>query len=425
MGMRVCGSKTVISPQPIVLTISSPKVLDLTLIDLPGITRVPVGDQPADIEDQIRAMIMDFVVAGGSTDHANPNCIILAIVAGNADLATADALAIARRADPEGQRTIGVVSKLDLVDSGVDLLGVLEGRVYPLKLGFVGVVCRSFKDVEAGKSLPDQCQTEAKFFRGHAAYRTIAERCGIQYLSKYLNMILMEHIYALFPEIQGQVRQLTESSASEAASRPGFFSGFTNLGFLLASKTPTSRSAPPRPRSAPCLETAEEAANSASSLQRQTSSPADQGPSSNVTTPSTANGPGASPASAGRYTGLISGGLPRLPQVPQAIMPALVPPSQRERVEVDIIKNMLSNYLSLVQKNIADSVPKVVMFFMVNNVKDAIQRECVTKLYKEDLFDTLLEEARDVAGRRKRCHERLQALYRVIEVFAQVRDRNL
>ena len=102
-----------------------------------------------------------------------------------------------------------------------------------------------------------------------------------------------------------------------------------------------------------------------------------------------------------------------------------MPPSQREKIEVDIIKHMLSNYLGLVKKNIADSVPKVVMHFMVNNVKDAIQRECVTKLYKDDLFDTLLEEARDVAGRRKQCHERLQALYRVIEVFEQVRDRNL
>lgn len=204
---RVCGKENVISAQPIVLTISSPKVLDLTLIDLPGITRVPIGDQPVDIEDQIRAMIMEFV--------ANPNCIILAIVAGNVDLATADALAIARQADPEGQRTVGVVSKLDLVDNGVDLLGVLEGRVYPLKLGFIGVVCRSFKDVEGGKALVEQLQTEVNFFRGHVAYRTIAERCGIQYLNKYLNMILMEHICALFPEIQCQVRQLVQDNEAE------------------------------------------------------------------------------------------------------------------------------------------------------------------------------------------------------------------
>jgi dynamin 1-like protein len=111
--------------------------------------------------------------------------------------------------------------------------------------------------------------------------------------------------------------------------------------------------------------------------------------------------------------------------VPAAIMPAQVPPTNRERVEVDIIKNLLSNYVGIVKKNIADSVPKVVMFFMVNNVKDAIQRECVTRLYKEELFDSLLEEAKDVAGRRKRCHERLQALYRVIEVFEKVRDMSL
>ena len=66
----------------------------MTLIDLPGITKVPVGDQPSDIEARIRRMIMAHI--------NNENCIILAVSPANSDLATSDALQIAKLADPTG-----------------------------------------------------------------------------------------------------------------------------------------------------------------------------------------------------------------------------------------------------------------------------------------------------------------------------------
>lgn len=69
-------------------------VLNLTLIDLPGITKVPIGDQPPDIEIQIRSMIMQFV--------RRENCIILAITPANSDLANSDALKIAKDVDVQG-----------------------------------------------------------------------------------------------------------------------------------------------------------------------------------------------------------------------------------------------------------------------------------------------------------------------------------
>ncbi len=79
---RLAGSNKGITPEPIRLRIFSPHVLHLTLIDLPGITRVPVGDQPEDIEGQIRSMLLEYV--------ANPKCIILAVHAANTDLATSE-----------------------------------------------------------------------------------------------------------------------------------------------------------------------------------------------------------------------------------------------------------------------------------------------------------------------------------------------
>ena len=69
-------------------------VLNLTLIDLPGLTKIAVGDQPLDIEQQIRAMILTFIT--------KPNCLILAVTPANIDLANSDALKLAKEVDPAG-----------------------------------------------------------------------------------------------------------------------------------------------------------------------------------------------------------------------------------------------------------------------------------------------------------------------------------
>uniref|UniRef100_A0A665W8V1 Dynamin 1b n=1 Tax=Echeneis naucrates TaxID=173247 RepID=A0A665W8V1_ECHNA len=92
---RVTGHNKGISPVPINLRVYSPIVLNLTLVDLPGMTKVPVGDQPADIEHQIREMLMQFVT--------KDNCLLLAVSPANSDLANSDALKIAKEVDPQGQ----------------------------------------------------------------------------------------------------------------------------------------------------------------------------------------------------------------------------------------------------------------------------------------------------------------------------------
>ena len=85
------------------MKIFSPNVLDITLVDLPGITKVPVGDQPSDIEARIRTMIMSYI--------KKPSCLILAVTAANSDLANSDALQIAGNADPDGMFAFGMLSK--------------------------------------------------------------------------------------------------------------------------------------------------------------------------------------------------------------------------------------------------------------------------------------------------------------------------
>uniref|UniRef100_A0A673AVE8 Dynamin-1-like protein n=1 Tax=Sphaeramia orbicularis TaxID=375764 RepID=A0A673AVE8_9TELE len=196
---RSSGENKGISPEPIYLKIFSPKVLNLTLVDLPGITKVPVGDQPEDIEAQVQEMILSFI--------SNPNSLILAVSPANSDLATSDALKLAREVDPDGRRTLLVVSKLDLMDAGTDALEVLLGRVIPVRLGIIGVVNRSQHDINTQKSLEDSTRDEQAFLQRH--YPSLASRAGSRYLAKTLSRLLMHHIRDCLPELKTRVTVLS------------------------------------------------------------------------------------------------------------------------------------------------------------------------------------------------------------------------
>lgn len=87
------------------------------MVDLPGMTKVPVKGQPQDIEEQIKKCTYKFI--------SPPNALILALTAANTDLANSDALMMARTVDPDGERTIGVVTKIDLMDEGTDAIDLL------------------------------------------------------------------------------------------------------------------------------------------------------------------------------------------------------------------------------------------------------------------------------------------------------------
>ncbi|KNC79856.1 dynamin-3 [Sphaeroforma arctica JP610] len=201
---RMTGSNKGISNIPINLKVMSPHVLDLTLVDLPGLTKVAVGDQPADIEQQILGMIMEFIT--------RPNCLILAVSPANADLANSDALKLAKEVDPQGLRTIGVITKLDLMDQGTDAREILENKLLPLRRGYIGVVNRSQKDITGKKDIRAAQEAERRFFSTHPAYRHLAQNMGTPKLQKVLNQQLTNHIRDSLPQLRssltGQVMQL-------------------------------------------------------------------------------------------------------------------------------------------------------------------------------------------------------------------------
>ncbi|XP_055770535.1 dynamin-2-like isoform X2 [Salvelinus fontinalis] len=211
---RITGSNKGISAVPINLRVYSPNVLNLTLIDLPGMTKVAVGDQPVDIEHQIRDMLMQFIT--------KESCLILAVTPANQDLANSDALKISKEVDPQGLRTIGVITKLDLMDEGTDARDILENKLLPLRRGYIGVVNRSQKDIDGRKDIKAALGAERKFFLSHPGYRHIADRMGTPHLQKTLNQQLTNHIRDTLPGLRSKLQSQLLSLEKEVEEYKNF-----------------------------------------------------------------------------------------------------------------------------------------------------------------------------------------------------------
>lgn len=566
---RVSGNNKGISDEPIHLKIFSPNVVNLTLVDLPGITKVPVGDQPKDIEIQIRDLILKHI--------SNPNCIILAVTAANTDMATSEALKVAREVDPDGRRTLAVVTKLDLMDAGTDAMDVLMGRVIPVKLGIIGVVNRSQLDINNKKSVADSIRDEHAFLQ--KKYPSLATRNGTKYLARTLNRLLMHHIRDCLPELKTRINVLAaqyqsllnsygepveDQSATllqlitkfateycntiegtakyiETAELCGGaricyifhetfgrtlesvdpLGGLTTIDILTAIRNATG----PRPSlfvpevsfellvkkqvkrleepSLRCVELVHEEMQriiqhcsnySTQELQRfpklheaivevvtsllrkrlpitnemvhnlvaielayiNTKHPdfADacgvmnnnieeqrrnrmrELPTSVPRDKAAGAGSQAEQDGTGNWRGMLkkgeeapsSGpgsplkGIVNLLDVPVPVARKL---SSREQRDCEVIERLIKSYFLIVRKNIQDSVPKAVMHFLVNHVKDSLQSELVGQLYKSGLLNELLTESEDMAQRRKESADMLQALQKASQVIAEIRETHL
>eukprot|EP01031_Cornospumella_fuschlensis_P029967 gene29967-36193_t len=197
---RVTGRNKGLSNKSINLRIFSPFVLNLTLVDLPGITKVPTGDQPEDVEEQIKAMCLEFI--------RNPNAIILAVTAANQDLANSDGLKLAREVDPLGERTVGVLTKADIMDHGTDCCDILSNQVIPLKKGYIAIKNRSQRDIQDNVTVRQGIAKETAYFQEHPRYRQMLSKCGTRNLARTLNQILMVHIKEVLPEIKTRISKM-------------------------------------------------------------------------------------------------------------------------------------------------------------------------------------------------------------------------
>ncbi|KAG9333422.1 hypothetical protein JZ751_012682 [Albula glossodonta] len=201
---RLAGKDVGICDDPISLEISSHDVCDLTLIDLPGIARVPVKGQPDDIGDQIKRLIMAFV--------KKTETIMLVVVPCNVDIATTEALRMAQEVDPEGKRTLAVLTKPDLVDKGTErnVLDIVENKVIPLSKGYLIVKCRGQKDIDDKISLSEATWREREFFRTHKYFSFLLsqDKATTRCLANKLTHDLVNHIKISLPIISEEVNKL-------------------------------------------------------------------------------------------------------------------------------------------------------------------------------------------------------------------------
>ena len=179
---------------PIVLTIYSSTCPDLTLIDLPGITRIPVGDQPKNIYEITKEMCHKYI--------SDPRTIILCICAANVDLATSEGILMAKKVDKTGIRTLGVITKIDIMDRGTNAKRMINGEEVSLKLGFVGVKNRSQEDINNEVRVENALREEREFFSRHEVYSSLPPGLlGTEALTQKLTKVLFTHNKNFLPEI--------------------------------------------------------------------------------------------------------------------------------------------------------------------------------------------------------------------------------
>eukprot|EP00866_Antonospora_locustae_P000163 jgi/Antlo1/163/771 len=203
----VCGTNRGISAEAITMFVHLKNALQLTLVDLPGLTKIPKGDQPLDIETRVASLIVEYA--------REKNTFILAIVSANVDIANSEALKIASQVDSEGMRTLGVVTKIDLMDDGTNCLDILKNIAHPLKHGYVGVINRTQAQINMQTSLADAQKQEERFFARSAVYRCVSERCGSRYLTSKLFEIFSSMVTAEMPRIENRLHGRLAALRSE------------------------------------------------------------------------------------------------------------------------------------------------------------------------------------------------------------------
>ncbi|GLD68926.1 dynamin-1-like isoform X1, partial [Lates japonicus] len=122
----------------------------------------------------------------------------------------------------DGLRTIGVITRLDLMDEGADARDILENKLLPLRRGYIGVVNRSQKDIDGKKDITAALQAERKFFLSHPSYRHLADRMGTAYLQKILNQQLTNHIRDTLPGLRSKLQSQLLSIEKEVEEYKNF-----------------------------------------------------------------------------------------------------------------------------------------------------------------------------------------------------------
>ncbi|CAH0022625.1 unnamed protein product [Clonostachys rhizophaga] len=189
------------SKDVLVLEIADPTQEHFSVIDVPGTFKRTT--QGLTTKDDIA--LVDNMVKGYMT---NPRSVMLTVVPCNADIATQEVVEQAEDLDPAGDRTLGVLTKPDLVDKGAenDIIELLEGKRHRLKLGWH--LLRNPGQAELAKSQSkSRNELEGAFFRNVAPWNNLdGELVGVKSLRDRLQGILASHIRREFPKVKSDIQ---------------------------------------------------------------------------------------------------------------------------------------------------------------------------------------------------------------------------
>ncbi|KAK9912638.1 hypothetical protein M0R45_036491 [Rubus argutus] len=202
----IAGGGKGISNTPLTLLVKKNGVPDLTMVDLPGITRVPVHGQPEDIYDQIKEMIMEYIKPEQS--------IILNVLSATVDFTTCESIRMSQTVDKSGDRTLAVVTKVDKAPEG--LLEKVTADDVNIGLGYVCVRNRIGDETyEETRAISDQ------LFRSHPLLSKIDKSMvGIPVLAEKLVQIQASCIARSLPDIVKKINDKLNSCLVELNKMP-------------------------------------------------------------------------------------------------------------------------------------------------------------------------------------------------------------
>ena len=208
---KVCGDRKGIIDDPIILQVFSADCPDLTVIDLPGITRIAIGDQPKNIEEITKNMVKRYC--------EEERTIILCVLAANADMTTSEALQMSSFLDPKGTRTIGVITKIDIMDKGTDARSMLLNEMVKLRLGYIGVKGRSQEDINNKMTVKEALVVEEQYFRSHPKYNDLSDSVlGTRSLMDKMSSVMHFHIKNVLPSIIKEINEKIHHCKNNLAS---------------------------------------------------------------------------------------------------------------------------------------------------------------------------------------------------------------
>ncbi|ODM89897.1 Dynamin-1-like protein [Orchesella cincta] len=204
------------------------KITELMEKDGGAITDTPIiltsSGEPSDLEQLIFALSRKYI--------QQKNAIILAVSPANYDICNSDGLLLAKEADPDGNRTIGVLTKLDLMDEGTNARDLLTGisKDVQVKLGMIGLVNRSQKDIDNNFTVEQQLLKEETFLSKN--YPDLVNYNGVPFLRKRLHELLVQHILKCLPDIQVKLEDLLRSCEKRLADIPDVISQKAQFAFV-------------------------------------------------------------------------------------------------------------------------------------------------------------------------------------------------